>query len=491
MKAVLSGTLQIHARLTDYYEDNLEYDIVTVKSANSLDGKIDSMYDKVIIKPHRFFDSVTQEIRTADITGDGLLDDTLYVTMTLNENPFEDAAQTYNQRSLGQALDSIYALKDQRWLPFLRNFWYLEDPDFLDSYKLFSGEIRAHSLLLPKQNLWTYTNDRIGFNQCNGHVFFGPQNRSCNNVSSKGLWGTAIYDKNTTSSDGNAGGYDLKRLGFMVGYDRAFECGQSYMGAVFSFNQGEINAYRSEAKANDFQFGLYHGKLINCTWEWKNFLGMGIQDYKTKRDIDLGLGNMDWGNNQFTCSYDDHLINMMSDFGGFNLAGSTELARPFYFGECKQWTVRPYFALDLQAIWQNAASEYSDSTATYEVNNVNYRASDLVALDFHSSSNIRLYGRPGITVERGGSNGNLRAGVSYSYLMGGRRYTNVDNQFQFGGNEFNIRGVDDGSGFVTANVGAGVYLDECKSRMLMLDYWVMGGSHSTTHAFQLGYQRNF
>jgi hypothetical protein len=184
---------------------------------------------------------------------------------------------------------------------------------------------------------------------------------------------------------------------------------------------------------------------------------------------------------------------MLSDFAGLTLAASTELSRPFYFGECRQWTVRPFVGLDLTAGWQDRASEYADDNfnETYTIDGQDYRFSDLVALDYHSATNVRVYGRPGVMLERGGSNGNLRMGVSYSFLMGGHRYTSVDNQFQFGGDQYNLRGVDDGSGFVTANVGASAYLGKRKRSMVYIDYAVLGASHSTTHAAQLGFQRNF
>ncbi|MCL2347886.1 MAG: hypothetical protein FWC50_06435 [Planctomycetaceae bacterium] len=489
VRATLSGELLVHARLTNYYDNNLAYNIVTTRSANGLEGRIDSMFDSLTVQPYRFFDDIKQEILLGDgqgqddINGDGLADDVLYVTMKLNENPFTDAAQTYNQRSLGGALDSIYAMRDQRWLPFLRYFWYLGDPDFLNAYQLFSGEVRAHSMLMPLSSPWTYANDRVGFSRCTGHVFFGPQNRSCNQPSGGGLWGTAIYNKNETSTDGNAGDYDISRWGFVAGYDRAFQGGRSYVGAMFAYNKGNLETWRAGAKSDDLQFGLYHGANICDLWEWKNYLGFGWQNYDMWRTMDMTLSYMDWNDalQTWVCS-DKPVVNgkMNSSFNGYTLAGSTELARPYYFGCGKRWTVRPYMALDLNGTWQNAASETG-----------NFENSGLVALNYHDTSNLRVYGRTGLGIERGGTHGNLRGGVSYSYLMGGRRYTNVNNQFQFGGDEFNIRGVDDGSGFLTLNAGANVYLDRCKKTMVFLDYRSLTGSHSTTHAAQLGLQKNF
>ena len=355
----------------------------------------------------------------------------------------------------------------------------------------------AHSLLTPLQNPWTYAHERNGFSRCTDHAFFGPQNRSCNITSGNGLWGTYILSGNSTAADGNAGDYHLRRNGFVVGYEKAAKGGHSYLGAMFSYNQAKLDAFRSGVNTNDFQIGLYHGKRAWDRWEWKNFLGMGVQDYNMHRNIDINLSHSEWKDSTgATCWTDGVTGNMLSNFLGLTFAGSTELARPFYFGKCCQWTVRPYMGFDIMAVWQNKASEYADfDDDVFWVDSQEYgdqfHASKLVALDYHSATNVRVYGRPGITLERGGSNGNIRMGVAYSYLMGGHRYTNVTNQFQFDGDKFNIRGVDDGSGFVTANVGAGVYLGKRKLSMVYLDYAVMAGSHSTTHAGQLGYQKNF
>ena len=500
--ATLGGTLKLHARLTDYFTDDLKYDVVTTIGANGTKGLIDRPFDDLYIMPKRFFTGAEQWIEE-----NSLGDDVLYVKMTLHQSPFESSAQTYNEASVGRSLDQLYSIarstKDQGWLQFLRQFWY-EDNDevFRKKLQLYSGEIRAHSMLMPIQNPWTYAHERNGFSRCTDHVFFGPQNRNCNIVSGRNLWGTFIHTENSTGSDGNAGEYDLRRNGFVVGYERASQGGHSYLGAMFAFNQSKLNAWRSNANSDDFQIGLYHGKKAWDTWEWKNFLGMGIQNYNMSREIDLSLSSMNnTGGSTATALVCEERFasgDMLSSFAGLTMAGSTELARPFYFGKCCQWTLKPYMGLDLMATWQNSASEdgllidsETGQEAYYDVGTERYRYAGLVALNYHSATNVRLYGRPGIMLERGGSNGNLRLGVSYSYLMGGHRYTNVNNQFQYGGDKFNIRGVDDGSGFVTANAGAAAYIGKRKLSMVYIDYAVMAGSHSTTHAAQLGIQRNF
>jgi hypothetical protein len=486
--AALGGELRVHARLTDYYQKDtdLRYDIVTTEGANGSKGEITHLYDKLTVVPYRFFSDIRQVVEE-----NGAGDDVLYVTMRRNNSPFSDAAETYNQRSTGGALDSIYALDDQRWLPVLRYFWYLGDPDFLNAYSLFSGEIRAHSLLLPTLDPWTYAHDRVGFSRETGHVVFGGQNRSYAFERSNGLWASAIYNETKTGGDGNASGYDITRTGLVAGFDRASQGGDSYLGGMFLYNRGELDSFRSSAKDDDIQFGLYQGLRFNGYWEWKNYLGFGWQNYQTSREMSVGLGELRtcspttcmadcMGANGCTCGNDQVDGHLKSRFHGYTFSGSTELARPFYFGKFCQWTVRPYMALDLSAIWQNSASETGDFNDAY-----------LVALDYNSASNVRLYGRTGIGIERGGNRGNLHGGVSYSYLMGGRRYTNVDNRFQFGGDDFNIRGVDDGSGTLNLNAGSTVYLDKCHRNMIHMNYWFVSGSHSAAQAVQLGFQKIF
>ena len=535
VKATLSGTLSIHPRLSDYYTaKNIErYAIVTTiptdDGGTMMPGVITRGYDNLDIKAKMFFTGQEQEIDRVmiymdNLTGKYTVDefdtagnantpygesDVLFATMTPRTDPFENAAHTYNEKSLGRVLDSIYALEDRVWLPFLRGFWYQPDEEaFLNEYRLYGGEIRAHSMVMPLQNPWRYAFDRNGFSRCTGHVFFGPQNRSSNITTGNGLWGAYILSGNETGSDGNAGAYNIKRKGFVLGYEKAKKGGNSYVGAMFAFNQSELEADRSDAKADDFQVGLYHGKRVFNTWEWKNYLGMGVQNYDMNRYINMSVGESIWktspqGNAVFKCNDIYSSGQMHSNFMGLTFAGSTELGRPFYYGKCRQWTVRPYVGLDVATVWQNKASEYGElyevdentgelgPDTYYEVNGERYRAADLAQLDYYSTTNTRIFGRPGIEIQRGGSNGNIHAGVAYSFLMGGHRYTRVTNQFQFAGDKFDLRGVDDGSGFVTANVGISAYFGKRKLNMVSLDYAVMGGSHSTTHAGQLGIQRHF
>jgi uncharacterized protein with beta-barrel porin domain len=326
----------------------------------------------------------------------------------------------------------------------------------------------------------------------------GYQNRNFGQERGNGLWGAAVYNHGFTGGDGNASSYDLTRTGFTVGFDRVRQGGDSITGAVFHFNHGEIDAYRATAKDEDFQFGLYSARRLLDYVEWKNFVGFGLQSYHLQRSLDFSTRDYTvCGSSGMTactnCVMDatGHCINcgcgsstedqtLRSHFHGYTFNASTELARPYYFGEMRQWTFRPFVGLNINAVWQNRAWEEGDFTGA-----------ELVALKFESANLFRTYGRVGAGLERGGNHANMYLNATYSYLLGGRRYTDVDNRFQIGGDEFNIRGVDDGSGFFTANVGGSVFLDKYKRGMAFLEYKVIAGSHSSTQAFQLGLQRNF
>jgi outer membrane autotransporter protein len=511
--AELSGTLNVHARLTDFYDKDTSFIVVDTegddKSGEFVPGKIIGLYDTLKVMPSRFFEEVDQEIRK-----DARTNEDLWITMKRKEDPFEEAGKTYNEKQTGKGLDNAYKVaRDNKeyggrdWLPLLRYFWYLEDPEFLRAYRLFSGEIRAHSMLLPMQDLWRYANNQMEFRPCDcpdevAACAMLEESRNIDNLSCASwekrmkrfvkdgrLWGSVIYQDNHTRSDGNAGAYDITRTGGVVGFDKPVFGPNTYLGIQLAFADSKLRAYRSQAEADDFSFGIYHGTKIQDIWEWKNYIGMGIQDYTMSRSLDLKLTDLVW--NPATGIYDNverdlggHTLD--SDFTGYTFSASTEFARPFYFGKCKQLLVRPYIGLDLSTVWQNSASETPGAAGT-----------ELVTLDYHSTSNVRIYGRPGITVERNGHRSSIRAGLAYSFLMGGRRYTNVNNKFQFGNQfnpgteEFNIRGVDDGSGFLTLNFGSGLFLGKRKLTSVMFDYSAYLGSNSTTQAMQLGLQKRF
>ncbi|MDR1053917.1 MAG: hypothetical protein LBL39_07050 [Planctomycetaceae bacterium] len=518
--ATLSGTLKIHARLTGYFVDEPSFQVVQTigdnKSGQFVPGRITDMFDRLEIVPWRFFESPHQEIRQ-----DTNKNDSLWISMELKENPFEDAGQTYNEKSTGEALDDIYHNRDERWLPLLRFFWYLDDPEFLEAYRTLSGEIRAHSLLLPLQNPWLYNQNRSGFRRCwnksHNHGYDKPErfdpcqmakmaeNVKCDTYCSllvkcwdkckkdMRFWGDYIYDRSEYDSDGNAGAFKLHRNGVVFGFDKPTSDNKQYFGFQFAFARGELDARLSEACVDDFNFGLYHGKKIRNVFEWRNFLGMGVEGYKVSRELDSGLAYYDWvwdtpdglpssNPSDGHYKYSDEIFNgkLRSSFNGYSFYANTEIARPFILGSCNQYTIRPYAAIDIVSSWQDEASESGD-----------FRGAEFVKLDFMSASHLRVFGRPGILFERNGDHLTFHAGLSYSFQMGGRHYAHVNNKFQFGGRTFNIRSVDTGNDFLNLNCGTEWYIGKKRNQFVMLNYQALFGKNVVTQAAQIGYQYKF
>jgi hypothetical protein len=502
--AQLSGTLNVHARLTDYYRQ--ENDLLVVQTiGDTKPGSIVSMYNKLEVKPRRFFEDPHQEIRK-----DSSNNDQLWVTLKRKNNPFEESGHTHNETETGKGLDSVYMdqVKSGRkdWLPVLRYFWYLDDPDFLNAYRLFSGEVRAHSLLLPMTNQWRYAHNRIDYRACNNNNH--THNRPCDETlgipqeyircgaaknqwkehfhklaKNARLWGSIVYDDMEIDNDGNAADTRLHRYGIVVGADRPFLKPESYLGVMLGINRGKLNTFQAKAQDDDFNVGLYHGTKLFETWEWKNYFGVGVQDYSMVRNVNVNLTDLEWKEDDYYFSNNplgQFGGSLTSDFAGYTFSGSTEMARPFYFGNCGEYQFRPYMALDMAMVWQNGDSEIG-----------NFTNSRLIALDYLSATNIRVYGRPGFLLERNGRRTSLHAGLSYAFLMGGRQYTDVNNRFQIGGKTFNIRGVDDGAGIVTWNFGGNFYLGKQKTCSVIWDYWGSAGSHSVTQSAQLGLQKKF
>jgi len=264
---------------------------------------------------------------------------------------------------------------------------------------------------------------------------------------------------------------------------------------------------RSGGRVDDFNIGLYHRTVVQGNWEWKNYLGTGYQRYRMWRSPELGLVHLPWSE-QYQLFVPNREIShgtFNSRFNGYSMALSTEIARPFLYGENDRFLLRPFMAIDVNGFWQGSASECPYSYAgTHNVGVMMPNGNGglepvlqeraigrFLALDYHRTNDIRVYWRPGVHWETAGPRGNLRANVAYSFRAGGRGYTSVKNQFQYGGGTFNQRGVQDGIGFVTVNIGTSRFLDRKRTSLATFDYWVFSGAKSTTQALQLGAQKQF
>jgi hypothetical protein len=517
--ADLSGTLRVRARLTDYYgaegnkQNPLTEFMAVATVGDTVSGKpgvITSLFDQFQIVPKRFFEEeTTQEIRKYDdrlYGGPGYQSDALWITMKRKNDPFSSTGKTFNEKSVGAALDHIYqeqiAANRKDWLPVLRGFWSIEnDETFLASYRVLSGEVRAHSLLLPVTDQFLYAHHRMEFRDCphlNENSLCFSEMKPCRRIDCGAdrnaarfrkdmrLWGSWIGSGEEGTTDGNAAAYRFSRYGLAAGIDRPFLRKESYLGVMFTVNEGTLNTYRAKAEDHDFAFGLYHGMKFGSGAEWKNYAGMGIQHYKMRRELDLPVTELEWDSGDYMFKSTDQQLDaqtMRSTFAGYSMSASTEIARPFCFGKCRQWMFRPYTALDLQTVWQNKAGETWNTAA--------FPKGSLAALNFQSASLVRLYGRPGFMLERNGDRWSVYGGLAYAFLLGGRGYTDVDNCFQIGGGSFNIRGVDDGSDGGMWNVGGSYFIGKKKQNILFLDYRGTNGDHHVLHSGQAGYQHHF
>jgi hypothetical protein len=328
-------------------------------------GTIAKMFQEVELVPKRFFTipvelettygqevivfdsnnpdhvalALSRGYTTANMPRDG--DEMLQLTMTLNTEAFSMFATTYNSKSVGKQLDAVYeyarkydngdgTFGDQDWLPVLRYFWYLSDAEFDAALSYFSGEVRAHSLMLPLQNVARFAHNRMSFQPCsccypdlycldfeNLELKFDNPCASLRDISCKrelakeiwerskklgkqvfftntDWWGSYISEREKVSGDGNALGYDITRDGVIVGGDRRFlhrKTGTIHtLGLLAAYDEGKLDTYRAQAQAKDFNFGLYHHtKFHKNRWEWKNYLGMGIQSYDMQREMAFSL----------------------------------------------------------------------------------------------------------------------------------------------------------------------------------------------------------
>jgi hypothetical protein len=225
--------------------------------------------------------------------------------------------------------------------------------------------------------------------------------------------------------------------------------------------------------------------------EWKNYLGLGMQKYTMERAMEIELRGFcdNWGEPDHHHDDDHHSGSVWTDFSGYTFSSSTEFARPFHFGRHGHFVVRPYGAIDIHSVWQGSASETGD-LFDEEGKDINH----LVTLDYMSAMDIRSFGRYGVSIRWDGPRGYVRGGMSHSYLLGGRPYTSVTNQFQFDKEltkPFSVRGVSEAFSVIGSTCGGGYYFGKHRTGTAWIDYTGTSGIRSATHSLQVGVQMRF
>jgi len=448
-----TGTLGGHGHfrpMTGYYTDDINILFMA--------GNVTGDFAEMTLWPKRWF-------LDPEVVVDGA---GAHLMMQRSDAPFVSSGNSYNEISVGAALDWIYNWRQglnftndmttqekDFWFPVLDWFWGMGDEDFRQALRDASGEAKAASFLMPISSPWRFAFDRVNWRNCDNHVYFGPQNIYNPRVAKNDIWVNPYYDYRHTSSDENTSGSSVSRVSFVGGYDRALSR-YTAVGFVFGYSQPKLDQGFSRILADDYLFGLHFNTRFWDDYELKVWGGYGCQNYRLHRSIPIRGGS------------DVH-----AGYSGNTWTGSIQVSTPF---SRKYGVIRPLVALDYSYVEQGEATEQGYAP---------------IALNYESSSQNQLFARTGVRGDFGWKRFNFTSSVALSYQVYGDTYAETVNRFQIGGPEFGVRGVDPSRTFVSIGLGTQVYLNRLKSRMLFVQYNGDYGRRSNIQTANLGYQMTF
>ena len=426
------------------------------------EGTIGGMFDteSVVVD-----NDLGQQLRFLDVVQyHGYEGDKEYLALGVERNTFfEDSGWTHNERAAGSMLDNTDLSNPLWWdtLAFLGDLdTYSPEAYHLALHQL-SGDIKANSMNMYRENQWRTSMDQIGWTP-NNQVFLGKQNRFAPNICGRNnFWITPYYSDTKVNTDGNGSAYDVNSTGFLAGINRKIDH-TTALGVVFGYSRPKLTQFDGSVEMDDFTIGLQGGTMLTSKLELKAFVGAGFQDYSMERTIFYMPGS------RFT-----------SNFNGNTMYASIELARPFYF--VNGGMLRPLIAFESENVWQDSTREFGSGT---------YPFAD-PSLEFANRYNDRTFFRTGFTGEAGTGQVTLTGKVFYSHQLGRDTFAKSDARFIGSPDYKTVRSVDLERNYLTVGAGGNIYLNPMKSSVLSVNYDATFSDKATSQVVYMTWSKNF
>jgi len=319
---------------------------------------------------------------------------------------------------------------------------FIEFSDFLDSGN--TGVFHSHGVF--------YDGEPVEVDGAILYEYFGQCPRRSPQLEPIQFWFNPYYSGLNVGGDWNADAYNISRTGVMLGGH--MNVGRnSAMGVVFGYSDPVLSQNYARYTANDYHFGIYGGTYINEIYELKGYLGVGFQEYTTRRTADFG--------------------SVAGRTAGHNFAMSVEFARPLDDACGGFW--KPYLALDLNRVHQDGYREYLENGYDF-------------SFRYDDASLMKTFFRLGVNREINRKHWKVRAGLAFSTLMGGE--STPESVARWGGTSerFTEYGVDTAKDFIHGNVGLEYFLNCRRTTSLFSDYNVQASQRATDYFVSLGFR---
>ncbi|MDR0233299.1 MAG: autotransporter domain-containing protein [Zoogloeaceae bacterium] len=364
-------------------------------------------------------------------------------------NPDEGYASTsgkHNRNEIGKTLDWFVINHD----PGLREVFIrlsdstLSDEEIGQRLDQLHGDLAANAAFLALKEPWRHPFNRLATLSPYGQ----PQQ----------AWGELIGRHESADYDGNAHGFTLERYGIALGVDRPVSP-NSTVGATFQYTMPHLRQKTGNAKADDYELGLYNMTRLMDTFDLKAYLGYSYQRYNLTRTVSLpGKSGR----------YEAFYEKLKGNTTGNAWSASLELTKPIEWRQDVR--ILPIVAFDFERARIRGYRESAGHSA----------------LTYGNISMGRTMFRFGLEGDLTLQNGlHVRPKLQYAMQVGGQKYPSVDVRF-VGGTLPNQRIADIwgsriGRNYWNIGLGGSWKLDSRGDRMFYLNYDGKVYDRATSH----------
>lgn len=415
--------------------------------------------------------------------------DNTSLALNLSIKGFDDFGTTNNQKTIGSYIEKIrtdeqIVLSDN--IKSMLNDIATESSTVDEinmAYDQLSGVQRANSMMLAMDSPWTtpftqmsygrhltkapsgswggYSEDEMyyrgqlpqGYNGYENLYSTVPQRSVIfegYDLVRNSTWGTAYHTSFKANSDGNSADYGISRTGTRLGIDWV-NCMDTVAGFTMGYSRPYLYSDTERTEMNNIHLGLYAGRQNDYGFGMKGYLGVGFQDYHSKRSVripTIGLNDLYSSRNS-----------------GNSLAAAFQISKEILI-DCN-YIIRPLIQFDMQQVWTEAVSE----------------GSGVAALNYEKGNWNRTFGRIGLESELNEAFFQFTGRAYYGIQLGGDSGPNMDMSFSnvSNGGNIMIQGVDLGESFFDIGIGALGYLDCAKRWSISGNYDYTGSAESSAH----------
>lgn len=397
-------------------------------------------------------------------------------------NELVDYADSTNQKNLSTMIDKL--LNDNRVSAGQKEVFnalmkIASDSAFRQGLNELSGATRENAVIYALSAPWERSFNSIGFNRlslalptpyadADDPTLRGQKKSWLPNVSkpkwnrprwsfSHDLWAETYYDYTKFSDDGNAPGGHGNRGGFYAGTALPSPSRESLLGISVGYSAGEYKQSHDKVDLDDLQLGIYGGvNLFSRNLQLRGYVGYGMQDYKYKRNVQVG-------------NYLPIAVSGKTD--GDSISAAIYLVRPMDMSP--RYLFKPMIGFDLERLSQDGFSE-SGAAA--------------VALSYEDVTLNRVMWRIGASGDYEYSD---RTELNWRFLAGlkvsGDNTVHSTHRFMSPGDDpFEIRSINLGDYAFDFGFGGNWKLNPRRTVLLFLDYNGNFTKNTNTHTSSLG-----